>query len=141
MKKSHIILLLLIAGGLFTLSRALAGAAASGNFETARNSAGKPVKITGELLADRGVDYDPEIDPNSFGFWMTDDQGEANQVVCYDDLPYDFEKSDEVILTGSMHEDGIFYATDLLVKCPSKYIEEEIPQGDGSPITPLAGES
>ena len=51
--------------------------------------------------------------------------GEERKVVCFDEKPIDFERSDEIVLTGSM-KDSVFYAKDLLVKCPSKYVEEEI---------------
>ncbi|MBI9043098.1 MAG: cytochrome c maturation protein CcmE [Anaerolineaceae bacterium] len=32
----------------------------------------------------------------------------------------------QAILTGQFHQDGIFYADELLLKCPTKY-EEAVP--------------
>lgn len=86
------------------------------------------IRVSGTLITEKPVEYDPEKDPNSFRFWMKDKSGREAKVVCYDDMPYDFEKSEEVVLTGQMKAD-VFYATDLLVKCPSKYVEEEISKG------------
>jgi cytochrome c-type biogenesis protein CcmE len=125
MKKSHIALLFFIAFGFVALAAMLGNSAKLGNFETARSSDDRSVRISGTLVAEKGVEYDPHADANSWSFWMEDDQGEVAKVVCFDDKPYDFEKSDEVVLTGKMKDD-VFFATDLLVKCPSKYNDAEI---------------
>jgi len=37
----------------------------------------------------------------------------------------------QAIMTGHMGEDGIFYANELLLKCPTKY-EESVPQQSGN---------
>lgn len=39
--------------------------------------------------------------------------------------PQDFERSEQVVLTGKMDGDE-FVATEILMKCPSKYKDEEI---------------
>ena len=39
--------------------------------------------------------------------------------------PQDFELSEQIVVTGRMKDDT-FIATDLLMKCPSKYKDEEI---------------
>ena len=39
--------------------------------------------------------------------------------------PQDFEMSEQIVVTGSFR-DGQFEASDLLMKCPSKYKDEEI---------------
>jgi cytochrome c-type biogenesis protein CcmE len=39
--------------------------------------------------------------------------------------PQDFERSEQIVLTGKMKGDE-FVATDILMKCPSKYKDEEI---------------
>ena len=39
--------------------------------------------------------------------------------------PQDFEKSESIVLTGSIKGDT-FVATEMLMKCPSKYVEDEI---------------
>ena len=103
----------------------LSKSAQMGGFEDAISAEGRPVKVSGTLVAEEPVAFDPEVDANSFSFWMQDRKGKRSQVVCFEDMPYDFEKSEEVVLTGSMKGD-IFYATDLLVKCPSKYVDEEL---------------
>lgn len=37
--------------------------------------------------------------------------------------PQDFERSEQIVVTGSM-KDNQFYADEILMKCPSKYKEE-----------------
>jgi cytochrome c-type biogenesis protein CcmE len=36
----------------------------------------------------------------------------------------------QAIMTGKMGEDGVFYAEELLLKCPTRY-EEYQPEGEG----------
>ena len=83
------------------------------------------MEIVGTLDKSKPVNYDPQHDANSFSFSMIDREGKEVQVVCYDDYPNDFEKTDQIVVTGSM-KDNVFYADDLLVKCPSKYQAKDI---------------
>lgn len=45
------------------------------------------------------------------------------QVVYYGAKPDLLKNEAQAIMTGRMGEDGRFYATELLLKCPSKYAE------------------
>ena len=38
--------------------------------------------------------------------------------------PADLDRSERVVLIGSMGADGTFHAKNMLLKCPSKYNEE-----------------
>ncbi|MFT7588993.1 MAG: cytochrome c-type biogenesis protein CcmE [Limisphaerales bacterium] len=125
MKKTHIALLFLIAFGFIALAAMLSGSASYAGFADARLEPDQKVRVAGTLVPGKDVIYDPQVDPNSFTFWMQDRDGGQSKVICNQDMPYDFEKSQEVVLTGQMRDD-VFIATDLLVKCPSKYTEEEI---------------
>lgn len=42
-------------------------------------------------------------------------------------MPDLLQNEAQAILTGSLGEDGVFYATELLLKCPSRY-EESVPE-------------
>ncbi len=44
-------------------------------------------------------------------------------------VPDTFKDDAEVIVSGKLGEDGVFHATDLLAKCPSKYEAEEKTKG------------
>lgn len=52
------------------------------------------------------------------------------QVVYYGVRPDLLKHEAQAIMTGKMGEDGIFYANELLLKCPTKY-EEAVPQQSG----------
>jgi cytochrome c-type biogenesis protein CcmE len=51
--------------------------------------------------------------------------GEEKKVVLNAAKPQDFELSEQIVITGKMKGDE-FHASDLLMKCPSKYKDEEI---------------
>jgi cytochrome c-type biogenesis protein CcmE len=89
------------------------------------NQSGKRVKIAGQLAKDQEMIYDPAVDPNLFTFHIRDAVGATQKVVLLQPKPQDFELSEQVVLTGRMQDDT-FVATDILMKCPSKYKDEEI---------------
>lgn len=86
---------------------------------------GKRVKIAGQLAKDKEVIYDPAKDPNLVMFYIRDEAGAEQKVHLLQAKPQDFELSEQLVLTGRMQED-LFIATDVLLKCPSKYKDEEI---------------
>ena len=69
--------------------------------------------------------YKPEKDPNLFSFYVTDKKGESKKVILKAAKPQDFELSEQIVVTGKMVGDE-FIAKDVLLKCPSKYKDEEI---------------
>lgn len=124
MKKIYIINILVILVGIFLLFSASKDMSTYGTFDVA-NQSGKRMKIAGELVKDKEMHYNPEVDANSFSFFMEDADGNDAKVILNKAKPQDFERSEQVVVTGSM-EDGIFVADELLMKCPSKYKDEEI---------------
>lgn len=94
------------------------------NFDTASSVRGK-VKVIGTLALDKPMIYNPEKDPNYFSFYANDENGRQEEVVFLGEKPRDFERSDQVVMTGKF-KDGKFIASDMLTKCPSKYKDEEI---------------
>lgn len=83
------------------------------------------VKIVGVLSKDKEMYYDPMVDPNYFTFFMKDADGAEQKVLLRNKKPQDFELSEQLVITGKF--DGeMFLATDMLMKCPSKYKDEEI---------------
>lgn len=125
MKKSHIIILVLLAFTIGLFASKLGNVDSYANFEDAKSKEGTKVQLTGMLVKEKPIVYDPQRDPNSFSFYLTDETGKQFQVICNDDLPRDLEKVDKIVLTGEMRGET-FYASDILVKCPSKYQETEV---------------
>lgn len=124
MRKIHLISFLLIGAAVALLISASDDLSTYSSFEDARQSA-KKVKIVGELAKDKDMYYNPEEDPNFFSFYLTDKTGEEQQVVLLQAKPQDFEMSEQIVVTGQWEEDA-FVANSILLKCPSKYKNEEI---------------
>ena len=87
---------------------------------------GKRVKVSGQLSKSDPMIYDPEVDANYFSFYMIDDNNDKRQVAIRESKRYDFERSEKIVVTGKMNEEGVFEASEMLLKCPSKYKEEEL---------------
>ena len=124
MKRIHIISIVLIAVAVGLLIMASDDLSSYGSFRDAKSTTGK-VKIAGQLSKDKEMMYNPEVDPNYFSFYMTDQYGDEHQVVLLSAKPTDFEMSEQIVVTGKW-DDGTFVASDILLKCPSKYKDEEI---------------
>ncbi len=119
MKKSAIIGLITIAisiGILFSLN---ANTDTYSNFKEATSSQ-KEEHVMGYWEKSKGMYYDAAKDANHFAFHMKDEKGEIREVVYNGTKPQDFEKSEKLVLIGKMDGDK-FYASKILMKCPSKY--------------------
>lgn len=125
MKLIHIVAVIAIAVGIGVLVSASNDMATYSNFSDAFENPGTKCKVVGQLSKDKEMYYDPEKNPNYFTFFMRDDQNEEHKVVLRKAKPQDFERSEQIVLTGKVENDQ-FIATDMLMKCPSKYKDEEI---------------
>ena len=94
------------------------------DFEKARKTDEK-VKVVGTLVKEKPVVYDEMKDPNYFTFYMKDERGEERKVILNQGKPNDFEMSEQIVLTGKIKGEE-FFASEMLLKCPSKYKDEEI---------------
>jgi cytochrome c-type biogenesis protein CcmE len=124
MKKSHLIAITVIAVAIAILISASKDVTTYANFAQASKS-GDKVKLVGQLVKDRAVEYDPEKDPNYLAFYLQDEKGEVRRVELHASKPQDFERSESIVLTGEMKGET-FAASDMLLKCPSKYKDQEV---------------
>lgn len=124
MKKSHLIAIAVVAVAIAILVSASSDVTTYANFTQAAQS-GERVKLVGQLVKDKAVEYNPEKDPNYLGFWLQDDAGQVRKVVLRAAKPQDFERSEQIVLTGQMSGET-FEASDMLLKCPSKYKDQEV---------------
>ncbi len=76
----------------------------------------------GEIV---GMMYNPVMNPNYFVFTLVDNNNEEREVVHFNPKPQDFEKSEQVVVIGSVRN-NTFVADEILLKCPSKYQENKI---------------
>jgi len=124
MKKTHIIAIIVIAAAVSILISASKDATTYANFAQAAQS-GDRVKLVGTLVKDQPVDYDPVKNPDFLSFWLRDEAGQVKKVELHAAKPQDFERSESIVLTGEMSGD-VFQASEMLLKCPSKYKDQEI---------------
>jgi cytochrome c-type biogenesis protein CcmE len=124
MKKSHILAIIVVAVAIGILISASADVTTYANFEQAAKI-GERVKLVGQLVKEHPVEYNPEKDPNFLSFHLRDDNGVVRRVILRAGKPQDFERSEQIVLTGAMNGET-FEASDMLLKCPSKYKDQEV---------------
>ncbi|MER2999102.1 cytochrome c maturation protein CcmE domain-containing protein [Pontibacter populi] len=136
MKKSHIIGIIIIAAAIMIIMSTAGDASTYVDFgqakELAEDGSKAKVHVVGRLKKDAqghivGMKYDPIVDPNYFSFMLVDTNRVEQQVVYFNPKPQDFERSEQVVITGSMQNE-VFVADKILLKCPSKYVEKEVQQ-------------
>ena len=124
MKKAYIIALLFAIGGVVLLTTASKDMSTYATFADAEASESK-FRVVGTLALDKEMVYNPEVDPNYFSFFVNDSEGSQRKVILKEAKPQDFEMSEQIVMSGAMN-DGVFMADQVLVKCPSKYKDEEV---------------
>jgi cytochrome c-type biogenesis protein CcmE len=124
MKKIHIIGIVLIAVAIAILMSLSEDVSTFTTFSKAIET-GKVVKISGHLSKDKELYYNPQENPNYFTFYLKDSENKERKVILNSAKPQDFERSESIVLTGKMVGDE-FHASDMLMKCPSKYKDEEV---------------
>ncbi len=127
MKKSHIAGLLFVVIAIGAIISTVYNADTYSNFSEAREHPGREFQIIGELVRDKPIEEKVVDNTLLFTFFLTDNQGEENQVTYFGPKPQDFEKIDQVVMIGRFEKD-VFIASSLLLKCPSKYN----PEGEGT---------
>ena len=65
----------------------------------------------------------------SFSFIMVDQNNLEQEVIYNQPMPMDFLRSEQVVVVGS-YKKNKFIADKILMKCPSKYQENEIKVGE-----------
>ena len=84
----------------------------------------KSASTTVQVKGQRSDSGTFDADNNMFTFHLVDDQGEQITVIYDGAKPGNFDQATEVVCVGK-YENGSFVAQEILVKCPSKYMEEQ----------------
>ncbi|MCF6092541.1 cytochrome c maturation protein CcmE [Microaerobacter geothermalis] len=84
----------------------------------------RPVKVSGTIVGD-SVNWNPQT--VELRFDMKSEEGQVIPVYYKGLKPDNFVDGWEAIVEGKMDDSGQFVASQLLIKCPSKYeaVEEE----------------
>lgn len=125
MKKTSIILVVLIAVVVAVMIGAINDSSSYADFGQAFENPGEEFHVVGQLSRDKEMVYDPLTNPDLFVFHMKDNLGEEHKVFLHKSKPQDFERSEQIVLIGSA-ENGEFHANEILMKCPSKYTDGEV---------------
>jgi cytochrome c-type biogenesis protein CcmE len=122
MKKTHIVLLILIAISIAVLISFMGDVTTYDTVTSAKEKPGKFVHLIARVEKN-SLNYDAVKDPNYLSFTAVDSIGNSIKVVYHNTKPTDIEKSERLVLKGSVEGDH-FECRDILLKCPSKYKDD-----------------
>lgn len=71
---------------------------------------------------DNTQDYGFSRETMQFSFHMKDEDGNVRRVVYSKPKPNNFEQATQLVVIGELRN-NVFYANEMLMKCPSKYNE------------------
>jgi cytochrome c-type biogenesis protein CcmE len=132
MKKSHILIIVVIAVAIGIIITTAGDASTYVNFDQAYElaTAGnkKDIHVVGTLKKDGSgqvIGIEEGMDKVSFSFIMLDDNGKEQKVDYNEPMPPDFTRSEKVVVVGS-YAGETFKASKILLKCPSKYQEQNV---------------
>lgn len=128
MKKTHIVLLILIVGAIAALISLMpkSGIDLMSSYESiasAKEKEGKFVHVVARLDKRQPVEYDALKNPNYLSFTAIDSLGGTVQVVYKNAKPDNLEHSERLVMKGKMQGDK-FECNEILMKCPSKYTDD-----------------
>jgi len=112
-----IIFILIITG---IIIQSLYSADSYSNFTEATKT-GKEIQIIGKLDKTKPIIAETT---GGFSFYLIDNKGTEKKVMSNQTKPMHFEKLEQVILKGKI-ENNVFIASELLMKCPSKYVKKQ----------------
>jgi len=124
MKKSSIAGMIIIAIAIGVIISTYADSSTYGSFSDARQTESE-LHVVGQLNKEKELFYNPTQDANYFSFYLKDNDGKECKVVFSGSKPQDFERSEQIVLTGKMIGNE-FHASKILMKCPSKYTKDEV---------------
>jgi cytochrome c-type biogenesis protein CcmE len=133
MKKAHILGLGIIAVAIIIITSMIGDASTYESFSTAQvmkqKGEEKAIHVVGQLKKNpegsvEGIKVND--DKTSFYFTMVDNDGTEQQVFYNEPVPADFARAEQIVVIGAYKTNELFVADKILMKCPSKYQENEI---------------
>ncbi|SFB78566.1 cytochrome c-type biogenesis protein CcmE [Parapedobacter composti] len=124
MKKSSVIGIIIIAIAIAMIIVIYTDSSTYSTFTEAKEKQTE-LYVVGILNKEKALYYDPTQDANHFSFYMYDNDSTECKVVFRGAKPQDIERSEQIVLTGKMVGDE-FHASKILMKCPSKYEQDEV---------------
>ncbi len=112
--------MLLLRSGLAVIVSTISNSSTYAPFREAIANEGKTYHVVGKLDKEKEFIYNPEQNANLFGFYLVDNEGIEKKVLYNGTKPQDFERSEQIVVIGKMSGED-FHASQILMKCPSKY--------------------
>ena len=129
MKRTHIIALVIIAVAVAALVSSLSESSTYADLNEAFADPGREFHVVGTLDKSRPIVYEPGRNASLTEFTMIDLKGRSCTVKLAKAKPQDVERSERLVLIGEANAQGEFEARDMLMKCPSKYTEQNKLEG------------
>jgi len=124
MKKIHVVALVFIAIAIAVLISFMGDVTTYDTIAVAKQKPGKAVTLVAKVDKGAPMEYDPVKNQNYLTFTAIDTLGNSIRVVYHNPKPTDMEKSERIVLKGSVQGDH-FECKDILLKCPSKYKDDK----------------
>ncbi|MBA4168309.1 MAG: cytochrome c maturation protein CcmE [Chitinophagaceae bacterium] len=126
MKKIHVVMLVGIAAVIAVLISLMGDLSTYETLASAKQKQGKSVTIIARLDKSDPIVFDPAKNANFTSFHVVDSLGNRARVEYHFEKPFDMEKSERIVLKGTMHGDvfDITRKDGILIKCPSKYKDD-----------------
>ena len=131
MKKTEIVFIFLIAVIIGVIVSLTYNASTYITFTDAEKNMGKEYTVIGELNKEKKIRFEPRM--NLLTFYASDSLKNERKVFYYDAKPQDFERSEKITMTGFATDSG-FTARTILMKCPSKYNDQQYLEQDSIPV-------
>lgn len=132
MKKTHLFGIVVIGLAIFIIISTAGDASTYVTFKEANEMAMEgdqsQIHVVGKLKKDdqgKIIEVQSSADKLSFSFTLIDENNKEQTVVYNEPMPADFLRSEQVVVVGSFQNQQ-FIADKILMKCPSKYVENKI---------------
>jgi cytochrome c-type biogenesis protein CcmE len=122
MKKTQIVLLVLIAAAICVIVSMFGDFSTYETFASASANPGKSYYVIGYLEKDKPTDT---TDINRFTFFAKDKAGTVAKVIFNGGKPVDIERSEQIVMRGYI-EGETFRCIGIQMKCPSKYKKDQV---------------
>ena len=122
MKKTEIVLIVLVAVIIGVIMSLTFNASTYITFADSEKQMGKEFTVIGSLNKEKDILFEPKL--NLLTFFAVDSLNNERKIYYHDSKPQDFERSEKITMTGFATDSG-FVARTILMKCPSKYNEQQ----------------